>query len=60
MLSRALVDIWDPQSRYRDGEANITICQIATFPIISIGLLFTLPIDIFIVVFVLRLRREED
>jgi hypothetical protein len=60
MLSRALLDIWDPQSRYRDGEAGLTICQVASLPIISIGLLFTLPVDVFIVVFVLRIRREED
>lgn len=60
MLTHSLLNIWDPESRYRDREAQITICQVVTLPVVGIGLLFTIPIDMFIVIFVLRHGREEN
>lgn len=60
MLSRYILNLWDPESRYRDGDARITVGQVITAPAVCIGLLFTLPIDMFIVIFVLRLGRDED
>jgi hypothetical protein len=59
ILSTALLNTWDPQARYRDGDERITCLQIITLPLVCISLLFTFPIDLIIVPFQLRRWREE-
>ena len=59
MLSRGLLDLWDPGARFRDGEQRITISQVLSLPVVCVGLIFTFPIDVCIVLYVFRNHRDD-
>lgn len=59
MLSNGLLNLWDPGARFRDGDQRMTILQGVSLPVICIGLMFTVPIDVCIVLYVFRNRHDD-
>ena len=59
MLSRGLLDLWDPGARFRDGAQRMTSLQGVSLPVVCVGLIFTFPIDVCIVLYVFRNHRDD-
>lgn len=59
MLSRGLLDLWDPGARFRDGDRPMTILQGVSLPVVCVGLIVTIPIDVCIVLYVFRNHRDD-
>ncbi len=59
ILSRNLIDLWDPEWTFRNHR-RITFIQCLTLPLIPIGFLFTIPFDIITLPYQLRFIYRDD
>jgi len=46
ILTRYILDLWDPSYDVRNGDRRISICQTISLPFLIVGILITYPIDI--------------
>lgn len=46
MLTRNLIDLWDPDMKLRNRDKKISFLQIISFPLLITGMILTFTIDI--------------
>ena len=60
ILTRSLVDAWDPQWNFRNHR-RLTVLQCISIPlVVPIAILFTLPIDILTLPYQIRLMNNNS
>jgi hypothetical protein len=47
-LTNFILNLWDPEAKFREDNHRITFLQIITLPLFVIGLIISFPIDILI------------
>lgn len=60
MLTRNLIDLWDPELKLRNREKRISIKQIIFLPSLFIGILIVFPIDILTLPYQLKHIYRDD
>ena len=54
IFTRNLIDLWDPEMKYRDGDQPLSIFQIITIPLLIVGTTITFVLDVITLPYQLR------
>lgn len=60
ILSRFLIDLWDPELRARNRERCINVLQIITLPFLFVGLILSFTIDVITLPWQLRMIYNNE
>lgn len=60
VFTRNLLDLWDPELKWRNGDKRITFIQIITIPFLCIGMIFTFTLDILTLPYQIRMIYNND